>query len=166
MNVHLTVTHHRTLLTVCSGTPLVAAFTRDVKPLTKTGLSVVAPYVAWERAMVMLNDQFWTHRPRTADPVPHHVRVMMRRIATAQNAVIRHPALKGLAMLGVHTGWFPVWIDENGYRSPLPGAGRFTVLGARVVEGQRKTAFTVWVEDGWWPADHWLAQQETHTALL
>lgn len=91
---------------------------------------------------------------------------MMRRIATAQNIVLRHPAMKGLAMLGTHAGWFPVWVDGFGNRTPIPNGGKFVVLGARTVEGQRKMPITVWVEGGIAPLDHWLAQEESHTALL
>lgn len=166
MNVHLTTTHYNTLLRITAGTRLAEVFTRDVSPSTKTGLSVVAPYIAWERAQAMLLDTFWTHRPRGSEQPPHHVRVMMRRIATAQNTVLRHPAIKGLAMLGINAGWFPAWVDDEGRRSPMPNGGRFVLLGARIIEGQRKTAFTVWVEDGIAPVDHWLAQEEIHTALL
>lgn len=166
MNVHLTVTHHRTLLRVTAGTTLADVFTRDVRPSTKTGISVAAPYVAWELAVRQLMEVFWTHRPPDVNHVPKHVRIMLRRIAAAQNAFIRHPALKGVAMLGVHSGWFPVWIDDEGRRSPTPTDGRFALLGARTIEGQRKTAFTVWVEGGAVQADHWLAQEQTHTALL
>lgn len=166
MNVSLTETHYRTLLRVTAGTPLQQVFTREVITTSKTGLSVVAPYIAWEHAQSMLTSMYWTHRPKPAAQPPHHVRVMMRRIATAQNAHLRHPAMKGLAMLGVHIGWFPVWIDSEGRRSPMPNGGRFAVIGSRVVEGQRKSPFTVWVEDGAFPADNWLAQEQTHTALL
>ena len=166
MNVGLTHTHYRTLLNITAGSPLYKVFQRDVTPTTTTGITVVAPYIAWERTMNLLNERYWTNRPRHERDVPHHVRVMMRRIATAQNAIVRHPALSNVAMLGTHVGWFPVWTDVQGIRSPMPGHGTFSVIGAQTVEGQRKTALTVWTEHGWWPTEHWLAQEETHTALL
>lgn len=165
MNVTLTRTQYATLLKHCDGA-LRAAFMTEVHEATKSQVTVCAPYLAWQTISDRLVSEHLTRSVGSKRSVQKQVMRMLHRIATAQNRIVRHPAVKGLAMLGAQGGWFPVWIDANGYRSPMPNGGRFTVLGPRLHDTGRAACYTVWVEDGWWPADHWLAQEETHTALL
>lgn len=165
MNVTLTRTQYRTLLRHADGA-LRFAFTFDVTPATHTQVTICAPYVAWQQINDRLVAAYLTPSVGAKRSVQKQVMRMLHRVATSQNRVLRHPALKGLAMLGTHGGWFPVWIADDGRRSPMPNGGRFVVLGPRLVDSDRATPYTVWVEDGIVPADHWLAQEETHTALL
>lgn len=165
MNVTLTRTQYKTLLRHADGA-LELTFSRDVSPATRTQVTICAPYLAWQQINDRLVAAYVTPTVGTKRSAQKQVMRMLHRIATAQNRVLRHPAFKGLAMLGTHGGWFPAWIDAHGWASPMPNSGRFVVLGPRLVDGGRATPYTVWVEDGIVPADHWLAQEETHTALL
>ena len=165
MNVTLTQTQYRTLLRHTDGA-LYNAFTFDTAAATKTQVEIRAPYIAWQIINDRLVQEYSSRSVGSNRPVQKQIMRMLHRIATSQNRVMRHPALKGLAMLGTHGGWFPVWIDAQGWRSPVPTDGVFTVLGPRLVDSGRAPCYTVWTEDGSVPTDDWLAQEQTHTALL
>ena len=136
--------------------------------VSRTGSSyteVTLPYIGWQIIQDRMIDTYLTrHRGRRND-APKPALAAMTRIARELNAVVRHPAMKRVAMLGVQGGWFPVWETAEGY-SPMPGIGRFVVVGPRLMHALRGTAFTVWTPEGLYPATHWLADERSHTELL
>ena len=91
----------------------------------------------------------------------------IKNIAREENAVLRHPGMRGLAMRGHQAGWFPAWAHpEQVEYSPLPVPGwRFVILGPMWIE-DRYGIFTVWSEAGLKPTEHRLLDESVHLAAM
>lgn len=134
-------------------------------------VDVIAPYAAWERAKALMIDRYLTVTGGKKPTTTQTTMSAMRRIAVAQNAVMRHPALRRKQMLGLQQTWFPVWelpepdMTTPGGRwfSPFPIEGcPFVVLGPVWEFGHLKARATKWSPEGVWPRDHWLADEANH----
>jgi hypothetical protein len=149
--------------------PLRVAFTRDHTPTGKgSWFDIAAPFIGWELVQHRLIDAHLSTRMGRRSTTPEAVLRLLARIAAAQNAFQRHPAMKRRAMLGVHGGWFPVW-EMDGMPTYLPApveGGRFVLLGPSWEERARAQACTIWREGGMVPTWNWLASEDSHTALL
>ena len=141
---------------------------RDHTPTgSGTWFDVAAPFIAWEIIMRRLEDTFLTPSLAMTKKTPDAALRLIQHIAKAQNTMLRHPALRDAAMIGVQAGWFPLWITPSGAVQPVPVPdSRFVVLGPRWSMNPNGTKVTVWRPDGIWPRNHWLASEASHTALL
>lgn len=149
--------------------PLRAAMTRDRIPVGQgNNTDITAPFIGWQIVKQRLID---THLSPTLGRQAHTPDSAMRtlkRISAAQNTMMRHPAMKGIAMLGVQAGWFPVWVEDGieGF-SPVPTPnGRFVVIGPIWRQADRAAPITTWGERGVVPHWHWLASEDAHSSLL
>jgi hypothetical protein len=145
-----------------------ATMERDHRPTgSGTWFDVTAPYLAWEIVQRRLEEAYLTPSLAMTKKTPDAAMRLLQHIAKAQNTMLRHPALRGAAMIGMQAGWFPLWIMKTGQVSPVPVLdGEFTVIGPRWATNQNGTRVTRWAPDGVWPRGHWLTSESAHTDLL
>ncbi len=124
-----------------------------------------APYVGWERVKNELLPQALTITGGRRAGSPAALRGAIQKIGSAQAAVVRHPAMRGLSMLGHQGGWFPAFRTAAGW-SPMPQPGSvFAVLGpVWTTIWTEKQRLTVWTTEGNWPRGHWLSTEAPHLA--
>lgn len=74
----------------------------------------------------------------------------LRDLVAAINEEARHPALRGVGMVGHHARCFPVWDLGDGSWSPSPLHSKFEVLRPdwRIDDEHPSTKFTIWTSDG------------------
>lgn len=168
MIVNVTPRQFAIALEVAGDGELRAALEHDHRPTgAGTWFDVAAPYLGWQILLRRLEEQFLSPALGRTPKTPDAALRLISHIAKAQNTMIRHPALRGAAMIGIQAGWFPLWFcDDNMVSpSPIPG-GTFTVIGPKWATNDRGVRITRWDPTGVWPRHHWLASETAHTALL
>lgn len=131
-------------------------------------VEIQAAYAAWRYVYLRLYDK--TFGPRGGKQGATRVEfTALRRITKELNYVDKHPALQGLAMIGLHADLFPVWEIEPSERDPrkyspypIPGH-QFVVLSPVWYDGQHQTRVTRWVDNVDSPSR--LADEHLHLKL-
>lgn len=120
-----------------------------------------APFAAWENVQETLFSLTFTPRGGREQDVPGYFFRALRAITTSLNVYERHPALKGLAMLGHHAETFPVWVTGEQIWSPRPVDGEFVVLRPHFLT-EAGRAITKWDGDGIGRRVDWLHDEALH----
>lgn len=139
-----------------------------------SSVRVCAPYIAWELAKQSLMDAHLTPHGtanRRGLTWQNSAGLMaIQAISQAQNAYLRHPALRAKGMAGIHHEWFPVWeaFEEDGPHlySPVPNNERFVVLGPVWLKDSHYPSYTMWSTEGLHPLGHPLGIEATHLSVL
>lgn len=131
----------------------------------KTQTVIRAPYVAWRLTLALLINEAFRRDGKRRD-VPRPTGTAIKRIARELNAVDRHPAMRGLAVIGWQAITFPVWWGAAGYfPAPMPSL-QFVVLKPEwTIENGKK--ITTWSPtEGVAPEGDRLLMEETHLSVV
>lgn len=136
----------------------------------QTRFDVRAPAIAWLFAREVLAETIFNHRGNRRTGTPRSLFGLMTDVTTWLNELERHPAMRGLAMLGQHAQWFPVWSqwedDRQRIFSPYPNPGKFTILTPTWASYQQRQV-TTWGLDGVLPpSGDRLASEDTHLSVV
>ena len=136
--------------------------------IAKTVADVRAPAIAWKLISEILLRDIYNRAGQRRTALPRFMTHATQVIVRALNANERHPALRGVGMVGYQAEAFPVWRQPVDDRERLftifPAAGEFLVLKPiwQTVNGQRTT---VWGPGGSSPGEDRLAEEGTHLRI-
>jgi hypothetical protein len=124
--------------------------TRDVVDASSHRVDVAMPAIAWKRVWGVLFDHCFDHRGMRSKGVRVTDHNAMKAVRRSLNVRESHPALSGVAAIGVISELIPAWRLEppqGGYRySPYPVAGQPFVVLAPTARQIRRQRVTQWVE--------------------
>lgn len=164
------------MIRACDNQPLVVAELQRAVGRPHDGSTVLiedAPYIALVFARQAMIDECYTSRNTMRRGLSKSHFLALKDVTTATNVYARHPALRGVGMVGHHTEILHVWeacspLDGrvfNPFPDPLE---RFVVLRPvwHIDELNAGMKITLWSADGPAPSDDRLADVQLHYRLL
>ena len=139
---------------------------KDIQRAPKHRVDVAMPAQAWELVQKALFNRCYNTRGFRTKGVLVSELNSLKAVQQSLNVRMAHPALNGIAAIGMVSELIPAWLDpDEGTYSPFPlvGPDAFTILAPVTVElGQGRKA-TKWVPtDSRWDdrsvldeAEHW-----------
>lgn len=145
-------------------TILVDHCTDQGKELRGSRWCVEGPYVAWKETRDRLYADSFGPRGGRARRSPASKFGALQRIERELNYINTHPAMRKMAMFGLHTDIFPVWKTPSGYSSYPQLNKEFVILTPRhQMRGSHQVELTWWVEKS--TGEGWLADEALHARL-
>lgn len=130
---------------------------------------VRAPFAAWELVAEVCEQRVFTPKGARRGGV-RFLGAALRTVAREMNAVLKHPALRAVAMIGHHAVVIPAWrqdprddFDRVWWPSPIIGAEFVVLRPTWHDEGGRR--LTTWGRDGIGSRNDWLNDEASHLAV-
>lgn len=120
-----------------------AFFRSCIVDSTSTMTIVDAPYTMWQYVFVELERAGISAKGRKARGIPMRVVSALTAVRRAMGGEERHPARKGIGMIGFHFEYLPAWERPDGTYDPFPNGGTFWMLAPEHM-GTADQQFTVW----------------------
>lgn len=140
---------------------------------TTNRYQVEAPYVAWDTVRRVMMNNVYSPGGGKRKSIPSAMATAVRAVTAGQNALTRHPAMKG-AGLATHDQqpWFPVWRlpEPDQFQrifTPMPVLGLEFVVLVPQREKVSGIPVTLWRPDATGTTDGLrLASEQLHLSLL
>ena len=142
-----------------------AHFRSDVRQATMKQVEIDAPYPTWDFVLRALVSSTVSPAGRKVVGAPVRSVNAIKAVRSAMGAYERHPALRGLGMVGWHFGIIYGWAQERDafgrLVSPMPNGGEFVELMPEH-QGYDRFKVTVWSRSAQERVEERLAAERSH----